>query len=194
MTKLCLVRHGQTDWNLEGRYQGQSDIPLNEIGRLQARNLTRRLKGYPFNAIYSSDLERAKETAQAIAAAFHLPVTYDTRLREINQGKWEGQFVEDIQAHYAKLWQRRSVDPARMRPPGGETLGEMTKRVYNALDDIAKFHPGLSVLVVSHGLALAAAICKVRSIPLGQAYAVIPENAETVWVEWEGRRSVAAEE
>jgi alpha-ribazole phosphatase len=185
MTRLCLVRHGQTDWNLEGRYQGQSDVPLNETGRNQARALAQKLKGYPFAAIYTSDLERSKETAKFLAETLHLPVTCDSRLREINQGQWEGQLVDDIKARFSELWKQRTVDPARLRPPGGETVSEVARRVYAALDDITRLYPDGNVLVVSHGLVLAAVTCKVRDIPLGQAYSVIPSNTEPVWLEWD---------
>jgi broad specificity phosphatase PhoE len=185
MTRLCLVRHGQTDWNLEGRYQGQSDNPINETGKSQARGLADRLKSYPFSALYSSDLERAKETAQIISSVIPLSITYDSRLREINQGEWEGQFVDDIRARYAALWQQRSLDPASLRPPGGETIGEVAKRVYASLDDISRLHPVASPLVVTHGLVIASVICKGHGIPLGKAYGFIPENAEPVWMDWE---------
>ena len=185
MTEFCLVRHGQTDWNLEGRYQGQSDIPLNENGRIQAQMLAGKLKGAPFDAIYSSNLERAKQTADAIAAVLDLPVKTDTRLCEINQGEWEGQFVDIIRNHYIELWRQRTTDPANVRPPGGETVREVAQRVYAALDEIAHNYPDGSVLIVSHGLALATVVCKVRGIPIGQAYSVIPDNTEPVWVEWE---------
>ena len=185
MTQICLVRHGQTEWNLAGRYMGQSDVPLNANGRSQASSLALQLQGHPFAAIFTSDLERARETARIIAGALHMPVVNDARLREINQGEWEGQLVDDIKSRYAGLWQQRSLDPASVRPPGGETIREVAQRVHAALDDIARLHPGFSALVVSHGLALATAICKVRHIPVGQAYTVIPENAEPVWVEWQ---------
>jgi len=186
MTELCLVRHGQTDWNLEGRYQGQSDIPLNATGCSQAHDLAGKLKGHRFSAIYTSDLQRAQATADAIAADLDLPVITDTRLREINQGDWEGQFVDSIRNQYAELWKQRTTDPASIRPPGGETVREVAERVYAAVDDIAHNHPTGSVLIVSHGLALATVLCKVRGIPIGQAYSVIPENTEPVWVEWYG--------
>jgi broad specificity phosphatase PhoE len=185
MTKLCLVRHGQTDWNLEGRYQGQSDAPLNENGRAQASALARQLQGHPFTAIYTSDLKRAKETAEIMAAFLHLPVMVDPRLREIDQGEWEGRLVNVIKAHYAELWQQRIVDPAGVRPPGGETVGEVARRVHAALDDIARLHTPDAVLIISHGIALATVICKVRGLAVGQAYGVIPDHAEPIWVEWE---------
>ena len=184
MTRLCLVRHGQTSWNLEGRYQGQSDVPLNEKGRDQARVRAWQLKDCGFAAVYSSDLQRAMETAAILAAPNNLPVLPDPRLREINQGEWEGQLVHAIQARYDELWQQRSADPASVRSPGGETVGEVARRVYAALDDIAARHTTGSVLVVSHGLSLATAICRARGIPIGQAYKEIPENTTPVWIDW----------
>lgn len=185
MMRFCLVRHGQTDWNLQGRYQGQSDVPLNENGRLQARALARQLQGQYFTAVYTSDLRRARETAEIIAETAGLPVILDPRLREIDQGEWEGQLVEAIKARYTDLWQQRTEDPASVRPPGGETVVEVARRVYAALDDITCQHPDGPVLVVSHGLALATVICKLRSIPVGQAYTVIPDNTIPLWVDWE---------
>lgn len=184
MTQLCLVRHGQTDWNLEGRYQGQSDVPLNENGFVQAMQLAEQLKGETFAAIYSSDLLRARQTAQPVAKMLGMPVQIEPRLREINQGEWEGVLVEDIRARYAELWSQRTVDPASVRPPGGETVGEVAARVYAALDDIARLFPTERALIVSHGLSIATAICREKGIPVGQAYTVIPENVQPVWMEW----------
>lgn len=185
MTKFCLVRHGQTDWNLEGRYQGQSDVSLNPTGFAQAQALAQRLRNEHFNGIYSSDLVRARETANAIAHFHHgLTVQVDPRLREINQGQWEGVLVETIRAHYAELWQQRSIDPANVRAPGGETVGEVMKRVYAALDEIAERYPAGKILIVSHGLSLATILCKVKDVPVGLAYQQIPENAEPIWITW----------
>lgn len=186
MTRFCLIRHGQTDWNLEGRYQGQSDAPLNETGRAQARALGEQLQGQSFAAIYTSDLSRARETAEIVAGYLNLPVAVDVRLREIHQGEWEGQLVDNIRKRYAGLWKKRTVDPASVRPPGGETVGEVAIRAQVALDDIARLHPTADVLIASHGLTLATILCKVRDIPVGKAYEVIPENAHPIWIEWEG--------
>ncbi len=185
MTQLCLIRHGQTDWNLAGRYQGQSDVPLNETGRAQAQAISQILKNQPFAALYCSDLVRARETAEIIGEVLSLPVRREPGLREIHQGEWEGQLVESIKERHAALWQQRSTDPASLRPPGGETVAEVAARVCAALDAIAHQHPQDSVLIVSHGLALATALCKAQNIAVGQAYNHIPENAEPVWVAWD---------
>jgi alpha-ribazole phosphatase len=185
MIQLCLIRHGQTDWNIDGRYQGQSDVPLNKFGRVQARRLAMHLQDHDFSAIYTSDLGRAMETAEIIAEKLHLLIEPDPRLREINQGEWEGQQVEAIRSRYAELWEERTEDPANVRPPGGETVSEVATRVHAALNDIALTHPGDSIMVVSHGIAIATALCKIRAIPIGLAYTLIPDNVEPVWVNWE---------
>jgi 2,3-bisphosphoglycerate-dependent phosphoglycerate mutase len=185
MTHLCLIRHGQTKWNLEGRYQGQSDVPLNENGLAQARSLVQQLDGQSFDAIFSSDLKRARQTAEYIARHLGLTVQIEPRLREINQGQWEGVLVEDIKARYAEIWSQRTEDPANVRPPDGETVREVATRVYAALDDISRLFPMGRVLIVSHGLSIATAICRDKRIPVGQAYTVIPENVQPVWMDWQ---------
>jgi len=186
MTRFCLVRHGQTAWNLEGRYQGQSDIPLNAAGLEQARELARTLQNVRFDAVYSSDLVRALETANTIIALHdHLQVHVDPRLREINQGEWEGVQIEEIRAHYAHLWQARQVDPVNLRPPGGETVGEVFQRMHSALDEIARLFQGGNVLVVSHGLALATILCFTQGFPIDQAYQHIPDNSVPIWISWQ---------
>src|SRR5438132_1605088 len=98
--RLLLVSHAQTDWNVEGRFQGQTDIPLNSYGRLQARKLQQRLASTPLDAIVASDLSRARETAEIVAAAHGKPVRTDRRLRELHFGSWEGLTYSEIQAKY----------------------------------------------------------------------------------------------
>jgi broad specificity phosphatase PhoE len=182
--RFCLVRHGQTDWNLEGRFQGQSDVPLNQTGRGEAQSLAGQLSSQSFSAIFTSDLLRAKETADVIAEVLGVPVTPEPRLREINQGEWEGQFVEVIRARNSTLWEQRTIDPANFHPPGGESVAEVAERTQAAMRNITHHYPTGSVLIVSHGLALATIICQNSGIPLGQAFNHIPENAIPTWVDW----------
>lgn len=184
MTRLCLVRHGETDWNLEGRYQGQSDVPLNGNGLRQARALAKSLRGLQFAALYTSDMQRASQTAAALAEQFNLVPVKDTRLREIHQGEWEGQLAVVIKKRYNELWDSRFTDPQNVRPPGGESVAEVSARVTEALDDIARAHPEENVLVVSHGLSIATAICRINSTPLSRVYEWIPDNADPIWLDW----------
>lgn len=183
MPQLYLVRHGQTDWNVEGRYQGQTDWPLNAVGRAQAQALAQQLAGIPFEAVYSSDLKRAWETAEILGAALGVAVQLDERLREINLGEWEGQRVAEIKTRYPAVWAARAQDPLHTRAPGGESAAELAVRVAQAADAVARAHPGGPVLVVSHGVALAALLCLARHSPLN-LYRAIPENSQAEVIDW----------
>jgi broad specificity phosphatase PhoE len=184
MPELHLIRHGQTDWNVQGRYQGQADMPLNPTGLSQARALAEDLEGQVFTAIYSSDLQRARQTAQILANRLGLVLRLDVRLREIHQGDWQGLLVSDLAQRYAAEMAARREDPVSARAPGGESVGEVAARVYDAADEIARNHPLGRVLVVSHGLALATLIARGRHIPLEQVYALIPDNAHPSVITW----------
>ncbi len=183
-TRLWLVRHGQTDWNLKGRFQGQADPPLNATGLRQAHDLAARLDGTAYAALYSSDLLRARQTAAALADRIGLRVRLDARLREVSHGVWDGLLVTEVQARYGGSWAERQRNPDVARPPGGETVVEVATRVAAALDDIARLHPGAEVLVVSHGLALATALCRAWGRPLRAAHDLVPPNAETQVLPW----------
>jgi len=182
--RLWLVRHGQTDWNLAGRFQGQSDPPLNGAGLAQARDLAASLEGSTFLALYTSDLLRARQTAAVLAEHTGLTPLLEPRLREMHHGAWDGLLLTEIQARFAASWAARLQAPHEARPPGGETVTEVAGRVAAALDDIAARHAGGDVLVVSHGLALATALCRVNDIPLARAHDHVPPNAEAVVVRW----------
>ena len=194
MTELWLVRHGQTDWNVEGRYQGQADQPLNDVGFAQARALARELDGRHFDALYSSDLLRARQTAATIAQQLGLQVTVDRRLREINQGEWEGQLFTDIVRRYEDEIAARREDPVGSRPPGGESVAEVASRIWTAVDEIVLAHPGGRVLLVSHGLALATLMARARGASLAEVYSLIPDNASPQVITWEVDGTVAVKE
>jgi broad specificity phosphatase PhoE len=185
MTLLGLVRHGLTDWNIEGRYQGSMDQPLNATGIAQAQTLAAHLEGRSYAWIFASDLLRAQATASIIAERLKIPLDLEPRLREINQGEWEGMLIGDIKAQYADLWQARLDDPEHARPPGGETIGEVSRRVCGAADDIARRWPDGKILIVSHGMAIATLLAKARNRPLTEAFMLIPQNTEIVEVAWE---------
>jgi len=140
MTTLLLARHGETDWNREGRWQGWADPPLNEAGRAQAQALAEQLRTTPFDAVYSSDLRRAHETAVIVAAPHAVPVVSDPGLREIDVGSWSGLTREEIARRF----------PGAERPDG-ETRGEHLARVLHTVERIARAHVGERLLVVSHG-------------------------------------------
>jgi probable phosphoglycerate mutase len=135
VTTILLARHGETDWNRDLRFQGHADVPLNDTGRAQARELARSLVGEPIDAVYSSDLLRARETAEIVAERLGLPVELDDGLREIDVGSWQGSTRAELDG---REWD-------------GETYDDHRHRTVAAILRIAERHPGASVLVVAHG-------------------------------------------
>ncbi len=184
MTALYLVRHGRTQWNDEGRYQGQCDPPLNELGQQQAQDLAQALDGVPFQAVYASDLQRARQTAQVLADRRGLPLRLDVRLREIDVGEWAGRLVSDVRAADPETYARWRTAPVGVRIPGGETLAELAARIAAALDDITAAHPDGAVAVFTHGAAIATVRCRARGLGLDQIWGMLLENAAYEVVTW----------
>lgn len=148
MTTLLLVRHGETDWNRDHRWQGHSDTPLNETGRQQALELAELLD--PPDQIYSSDLARARETAEILSARLGVPVLLDDRLRERGFGAWEGLTIDEIEERFAAdlvRWRAREGAGAT----DAEGFQAFAERVGGFLEDVLARHPGEEVLVVAHG-------------------------------------------
>ncbi|MFC1466297.1 MAG: histidine phosphatase family protein [Candidatus Brachytrichaceae bacterium NZ_4S206] len=190
MTHLWLIRHGQTDWNVQGRWQGQTPDapPLNATGVAQAHALAETLaqqaEQAAFQALYSSDLLRARQTAEIIGLHLRLPVRLDPRLREVNLGVWEGMLGEEVALRYVAELEERKRNPVYSRPPQGETVFELAARVGRALDDIARAHPSGDVIVVSHGLAIATALCMANGTPLERVFDHLPDNAALHVIAW----------
>ena len=150
-TRIIAIRHGETDWNAAARIQGHTDIALNARGLEQARRAAAALTGDPIAAVYASDLQRAWQTAEAIAAPHGLPVTRDRALRERHFGQFEGHSFAALEPRYPELCARwRHRDPA-FAAPGGETLRDFAARAQNALRQIAALHPGRLIVLVVHG-------------------------------------------
>jgi broad specificity phosphatase PhoE len=157
-TLVYLVRHGETTWNVERRFQGQLDVELSKTGLRQAEAVARWLAGQPveFAAIYSSDLKRASRTALIIGAKLGLVPRLDPALREINVGEWQGLVASEIEARFPgqlEEWQEK-IDSFTL--PGGESIPVVQDRIYAAYQEIVEQHPGEAIIIVSHGAALAA--------------------------------------
>lgn len=159
MTRLLLVRHGSTAWNLERRYQGQSDPSLNKAGCEQAQRVAERLRSEEIDGLYTSNLTRAQETAERIAAYHDLVSQPEPRLREISFGAWEGKTHEEIEAQGSESLAHWLNDPMHNSPPGGETLRQVVSRISAAYDAIIDRHPGDTVAVVAHGGTLRVLLC-----------------------------------
>lgn len=151
VTRILAIRHGETSWNADLRIQGHTDIDLNERGRQQARRLAGVLSAEPVQAVYASDLARARDTALAVASAQGLHVTQHAGLRERGFGSFEGRTFDEIGTLWpeqALAWRKRMPGFA---PPGGESLLEFRERVLGAIAAIAARHVGEQIVCVAHG-------------------------------------------
>jgi len=159
MPRLILVRHGQTDWNTTHRYQGQTDTPLNAMGREQARATAERLANEPIALAISSDLQRARETAVIIAAPHEIEVQADARLRELGLGQWEGLTSAEIKSRFPQAWSVMSTDRTDSAPTGGEPLESMVTRIEATLTDLYNHPDNQTILLVAHGGSLRWFLC-----------------------------------
>jgi len=155
ITTLFLFRHGETDWNVQERFQGHIDIPLNDKGRAQARALVSTLRKSAIEVILSSDLSRAVETAQIVAEALEIPVFQDVAIREAHLGKAQGLTRAEIEGQFgveiAHRWRSSRVTDADISYPGGETGIQVIQRVFETMEKFLKAHPYKSIGVATHG-------------------------------------------
>ena len=169
-TRILLARHGETEWNRIGRWQGQADPPLNDTGRRQAAALADRLAGQPISAVYTSDLRRASETARIVADRLGVELHEDPGLREIDVGSWSGLTRAEVEERFPEGFQRWQAGGIGH---DGETSEQLTARVVAAVERVARAHPGATVLAVTHGGAIRA----VRRHAAGDPGAVLENGA-----------------
>jgi probable phosphoglycerate mutase len=176
-TRFIVVRHGETQWNVESRIQGQGDSPLTETGLAQAEAIASRLASERFDVLVASDLGRAMRTAAAIAAHGGHRIVPDPRLRERSFGAGEGMTYAEIDRAWPDAFSRvRETDPD-MAVPGGESRRQFHERVRDAFAALAREHQGKRVAVVAHGGVLAALYRMIHDIPVGKPHAVPIANA-----------------
>lgn len=176
MTRVILVRHGATDWNRGHRFQGHQDVPLGDLGRMQAERVAQRLQRERVVSIYSSDLQRTRQTAEVLASHGDCPLRTTNQLREMSFGVWEGLTAREIQQAYPNEWQAWTDDPVHVCPPGGESLEQLSGRVItffeSTLDTFKPQRPrgrrarGPTLLFVGHGGTLRALLTHLLDIPL----------------------------
>ncbi|SDL18947.1 alpha-ribazole phosphatase [Halarsenatibacter silvermanii] len=164
--ELILIRHGETEWNKNKRYQGQEDVALNDTGRQQARRAAEFIAEENIDKVCSSDLSRARDTAAAIARSRQLEVKEYPGLREIDFGRWEGKNYETIREEYGDRFDNWLDDPGEVSPPGGEDMYEFMDRVSSALTEILSGNGEEKIAVVAHGGALRIYLIHLLGIPL----------------------------
>jgi broad specificity phosphatase PhoE len=189
LLRLYLVRHGITVWNREMRMQGHTDVPLHEEGLHQARRLAKRLAGadIPPQAVWSSDLTRARQTAEEIAAPLGLSVRTTPLLRETMLGAWEGLTRAEIEARGdSEQLARYLQNSYRHRPPGGETLEAAWERMLRAAAEIRAEHPAGAVAIVGHGGSLRVLLCEALEAPIASLRHLQLDNASLSIIEYHG--------
>ncbi|MGI5837675.1 MAG: histidine phosphatase family protein, partial [Chloroflexota bacterium] len=174
MTRLLLVRHGQTDWNLEGRWQGASEVPLNAAGWRQAKEIADELAVQRVDAVYSSPLSRSYDTARLIAQRQGLGAAVDPRLKEINLGRWEGMLSGRIAEEYPELYRQWSEDPRPIRPPEGETIREVHDRAIALVEELVNSHPEGNICLVTHKTTIVVIRCHYLGLSLPEEMGIMP--------------------
>jgi 2,3-bisphosphoglycerate-dependent phosphoglycerate mutase len=186
MTELLFIRHGETDWNRRQCFQGQLDVPLNETGREQARRLAARLADEPPDALFTSDLRRASETAAPLAAAWKMQPAAVRGLREQSFGVLEGLDAAGARQQHADLWQRWLEQRADYALPGGESLQQFSARVLGAVRELAAQAAGRRVVVVTHGGVLDMLWRNAHGLPLDGARECEIPNTGINRLRWAG--------
>ena len=166
MGSIYIVRHGETMWNAEGRIQGHTDVELTERGKEQARATARRLAEIRFDAAYSSDMSRTRDTALIILGGRETPLHSVPELREYNKGVFEGLTPEEYRQRQPDLYQASLVNDPDFAPPGGETIRQCQARLAGFVSTLRDKHPDEDVLVVGHGGSLRSGIAALLDLPL----------------------------
>jgi broad specificity phosphatase PhoE len=176
MLHLILVRHGETEWNKQRRYQGQSDVSLSDLGRRQAELVAKRLADQKIDVIYASNLKRAWETAQAVAEKIGLKVSPEPRLRELKFGVLEGLTFDEAEAQHPEMisaW----LEDFNNTPDGAETIQDFNARILSLLDDLKWKHDEQVVLLVGHGGSLSEILRVVLELSPEKRWYLEMENA-----------------
>jgi len=187
-TRLCLVRHGETAWNAEQRLQGHTDVPLNEVGLAQAEATAAKLAAHRFDALYSSDLKRARQTAEASARRLGLQPVYLQALRERHFGKFQGLTYEQARQRYPAAYEQFEAREPRQDFETGESLEAFAERIRTAITELAARHAGQQILIVAHGGVLDTVNRMVRGLPLQPARDFVIPNAALNWISHEAGR------
>jgi broad specificity phosphatase PhoE len=173
---IYITRHGETEWNAEGRIQGHTDVPLSERGREQARMLARRLADVRIDAAYSSDLSRAAETATTALGERDVPLRLTAELREYNKGVFEGLTAQEYREAYPDLYDASMENDLDFAPPDGETIRQTSVRLGGIFQKVRLDHMDETVLIVGHGGSLRAGIVSLLDLPLEANWKFVMHN------------------
>lgn len=176
MTRLLLVRHGESTWNQTGRYQGRIDTELSELGHRQSSALAERLQDIPLEAAYSSPLRRSMTTAIYVATSHGLDLRIEPDLTEIDHGLWNGLLREEVEKRFGPLLQLWFVSPSRVQMPGGESLAQVGARAMRVISRILEAYPQGTVVLCSHDAVLRACLCQFLGLGLDLFWSLKLDN------------------
>jgi probable phosphoglycerate mutase len=183
--RLIIIRHGESEWNRAGRYQGQQDAPLSELGLRQAEALAERLRREPLDAIYTSPLQRAARTAEAVARHHPaLPLQHEPALMEIHHGDWEGLLVDEVKGRFAVGLTEWRLHPTRSQMPGGESFSNILKRVLDCKDRLLARYPDQTVLVSTHDVVVKILVANALGMDMDRINRIWVTNASISVVEY----------
>ena len=170
--RLILVRHGETPWNREGRFQGRSLIGLSQRGVTQARQIVKAVLPMKPSALYASPLPRSIMTAEEISRELGIPIVPVEALQEVNLGELEGITGQQMRTQYSHVYSAWRQDPGEVVFPGGESIGQLQERAWRAIMDLEKVHPKDVIVTVSHNFAIRAILCRFLDLPLKRLHSL----------------------
>ena len=179
MTRIFLVRHGQTAWNVGEIFRGRADIPLDETGLKEADLAGDALKDETIHAIYSSPLKRSVQTAEGIARYQNLPVQPLEAIIDISYGEWEGKENKEVKEKYPDLYNLWLTEPHKVRFPGGETLDEVRNRTMSAIEELIRKHENESIVLVAHRVPNKVISCAVLGLDNSHFWRIKQDTAST---------------
>lgn len=188
-TTLILIRHGETHYNRDRRYQGHKDTPLTRKGKKQAKDIALRLSNEPLDAIYSSDLKRTRYTAEVINRYHSLMINILPQLREIDFGGWEGKTHDEIQREWKGLLDEWENEPSKIRIPRGESIKDLAERIRSTIKKIVSNHPDQRVAVITHGGPIRIILIDALGLGLDDWWKTIASNGGISIIEYQSKKA-----
>lgn len=187
MICFYFVRHGQTLWNLTGKYQGSTDVPLSEVGEAQAELAARWFDDKKIDVIYTSPLVRARKTAEAIARRHQLEPVIKPEFRELSFGEWEGLTYDEIESRWPGAIEKLYRAPDELQIEGGETFAEVEKRTMKGMEDLIAQGDGKTYVIVGHGASTRTILCGMLELPIRLAWHFCQGNANISCIHYYGK-------
>jgi broad specificity phosphatase PhoE len=187
-TRILLIRHGQTTWNVENRFRGQVDVPLDETGRWQARVTADYVAArWPLKAVYTSPLGRAVQTAEPIAEAQGVQVHLLDGLMDISFGEWAGKPLSEVEHIWPERFETWFAAPHTVRFPGGEELADVLERVTGALEEVTRRHEGETLALVAHTVVNRVLLCAVLGVGNEHFWQLAQDTCAVNGITWDGK-------